>query len=53
MRETVAELVSAMKKQDVLGSRGRRLVIQDRAELERCMARRDAHPSRIPAAARA
>jgi CRP/FNR family transcriptional regulator len=40
--ETVAEQVISMKKLAVHASRGRRLVICDRAELERCVERRDA-----------
>jgi CRP/FNR family transcriptional regulator len=33
-RETVAELMSAMKKQGIIGTRRRRIVIEDRAALE-------------------
>ena len=37
-RETVAEMMSALKKQGVLGTRRRRIVIEDRPALERLLA---------------
>lgn len=37
-RETIAELMSQLKKQDILGARRRRIVLQDRPALEQIVA---------------